>query len=146
MNFRYKSENFLSTISVGKFAKKTGGCHAMIPYVKIENSEALESRKNLLSTQMNLLHISQKIVSYKKLRKREIVKKSSLKRSLRQKMLLLNSLLASLPQGEVVGVKSIKHEAAKYIHTESSSYKKGSKKSREIESQLQEIQEKLSKM
>lgn len=118
----------------------------MIPYVRIENTEALESRKNLLSTEMNLLQISKRIESYKKLRKQEMIKKSLLKQSIRQKIAKLNSLIAYLPQGEVIGLKSIKHEAIKYAHVEPIPYEKGSKKSRDIESQLMEIREKLSRM
>jgi len=118
----------------------------MIPYVRIENSEALESRKSLLSTEMNLLQVSKRIESYKKLRKHEIIKKSLLKQSLRQKILKLNSLLACLPQGEAEGIKRIKHETAKHLVVEPVSYEKGSKRSRDIESQLQEIRERLSSM
>jgi len=118
----------------------------MIPYVKIENAEALESRRNLLSTQMNLLQISKRIESYKKLRKQEMIKKSLLKQSIRQKILKISSLLACLPQGEVIGIKSMKHEAVKHSHIEPVPYEKGSKKSRDIESQLREIRDKLSRM
>jgi len=118
----------------------------MIPYVRIENTEALESRRNLLSTEMNLLQISKRIESYKKLRKQEIIKKSLLKQSLRQKIAKINSLLACLPQGEVIGLKGIKHDTIKRPHSEPVSYEKGSKKSRDIESQLMEIRERLSRM
>ncbi|MBU3913851.1 MAG: hypothetical protein KKB21_03580 [Nanoarchaeota archaeon] len=118
----------------------------MIPYVRIENNEAVASRRNLLSAEMNLLKVSNSMESYKKLRKQEIVKKSILKSLLRQKIAKINSLLATLPQGEAVGVKSIKQEISRKPRAISVSYEKGSKRARDIESQLQEIRDKLSKM
>lgn len=114
-----------------------------LPYVRLENNEAIEARKNILASQMSLLNITKKLESYKKLRKQELVKKYLLKRALRQKIMRLNSLIALLPEPEASSLKGVKHKILKHEAIPVLGTKE-SKKSRDIEAQLAEIREKIS--
>lgn len=105
----------------------------MIPYVRMLNSEAVDSRKSLLSTQMNLLKLSQDIETYKKIRKQEISRKILLRREVRAGLAKLSSLISSLPQGGIMQKK----------YAIQSKPEKVSKKYRDIEFQLNEIKQKL---
>lgn len=110
----------------------------MLPYIRLEYDESVDAKKAILSTQISILKIAKKIEFYKKLRKQELIQKSALKKELRLNLSKVNSILYSLPESEPGRIK-LKSEKAKEKPVET-------KNSRNIESQLIEIKEKLSKL
>ena len=113
----------------------------MIPYVRLVFDEAREAKKQLLSSQINLLTITKKMDSFKSRRKQELDKKYLLKQELMSNLAKLNSLVSSLPEPEI-GVR-IKHTTLK---SEPAIRKGVSRKSENIETQLNEIQDQLSRL
>ena len=69
-------------------------------HVKFEYEDALNGKKQLLSSEINLLHILKKIKSYKLLRKKELILKNKLRLqlgNLRKKLIILhNHLLTTI--------------------------------------------------
>jgi hypothetical protein len=113
-----------------------------IPYVKFEQDETKEYRKGLLTSQISLLTILRTLEAYSKLRKAEIVKKTILKRALREQIMKLNSLAALLPSRKMQGIDNLKYQ----ISETEEIIKSEPKKANDIESQLLEIKEELSKL
>lgn len=113
-----------------------------LPYVQIEFNEAREAKKKLLSSQINLLTIIKKIDSFKSKRKQELDKKYLVKQELKSNLAKLNSLLLSLPESSSENIK-IKHTTLKSEPT----IRQGvSRKSQDIEMQLSDIRDQLSKL
>jgi len=112
----------------------------MIPYVRFEYEECVDSKKNILSTQMNLLNSIKKLESYTILRKQELIKKTLLKNELKQAISQVNLVLSSIPSSQT-SIKTVKQSSS-----QSAEIIINSKKSQDIESQLYEIREKLSKL
>lgn len=108
-----------------------------LPYVQLSSEEARLARKNILSSQINILNLVKKINSYKKQRKLELAKKTSLKRAIKHNIAEINKLVREMPD--------IKGEEDKYIKTSKESTKEKIKK-KTIESELQDIQEKLARL
>ncbi len=113
-----------------------------LPYIQLGSSEARESKKQLLSSQINLLTIIKKMDSFKSKRKQELDKKYLLKQELRSNLAKLNSLLLSLPEPVTENIK-IKHTILKSAPP---IRQKVSRKSQDIEMQLNEIRDQLSKL
>jgi len=103
-------------------------------YVKFNYQEALESKKQLLSSEFNLLQTAKRVKNYKTLRKKELVTKNKLKTALRNLRIKINSLQSNFPQEEMP--KPLKKAVAKH--------KK--KQEQNIQEQLQEIQDKLTRL
>lgn len=114
----------------------------MIPFIRLEHDESIDARKNILASQIGLLNISKRLYAYKKLRKLELTKKSMLKGILRQTVMKTSSLLEYLPKDSSIKIKTEK--PLKQVVVISNN--KDSKKSRDIETQLQEIKERLSRL
>lgn len=102
-----------------------------LSYVKLENSEAKEARKTILSCQIDTINMINKINNYKSTRKSEIAKKSRLKTLVRQNMLRVSSLINELPQTEKMKTKPEKHMAIEI------------KKQKSMDAELEEIRRKL---
>lgn len=106
-----------------------------LPYIKIETEEAVDSKKNILGSEMNILQLTNKMNEYKKLRKFELIKKARLKTLVRQNMLKVNTLINELPQPE----GKIKREVSTARQTED-------KKKKDINSELEDIRKKLNEL
>lgn len=102
-----------------------------LPYIKIESEEGINSRRYILSGQMNLLNLINKMNEYKKLRKTELIRKARLRTLTRQNIARINALFNELPQ-----VENIKTGKIKPLE----------KKKKDIDSELAEISNKLSKI
>jgi hypothetical protein len=72
----------------------------MLPYIQIGYKEAIEAKKQILSSEINILNITKKISSYKKIRKSEIIKKTKLKRAIKHNIAIINSLSREMPEVE----------------------------------------------
>ncbi len=103
-------------------------------YIKFDYQEALEAKKQLLSSEFNLLQTAKRVRNYKILRKRELITKNKLKTALRNLRAKINALQSTFPQEEMP--RPLKKTVAKA--------KK--KQEQNIQEQLQDIQEKLARL
>ena len=67
-------------------------------HIKFEFPEVLDSKKTLLSSEINLLNIAKKIELYKKLRVMEFKRKTLLNKKLKELSSLLKRLSLELPK------------------------------------------------
>lgn len=105
-------------------------------HVRTEYEEALQGKKELLSTQVNLLELLKKLKNYKILRKRELILKTKLKKSLSSLNSEINQTYGFFPAQETAESIEIKKTETK----EETARQKG------IEKELQDIREKLAKL
>lgn len=106
----------------------------MLPYVRLENEEALDARKSLLASEISILNLVKKINSWKRLRRYELIKKTRLKSEVKRCSTKINLILKEMPEVEGVSkieFKKIKKEVKETVEE------------RGIEEELQEIREKL---
>jgi len=101
-------------------------------HVKLNNDELVESKKEILSTQADLIKILQIIKKYKALRIKELKLKTRLARKLKETRLKINKLEQTLPHFEV------SHESEEKLKKGKAITKKDT-----LEVQLEEIQKKL---
>ncbi len=92
-------------------------------HVKIDFEEALSGKKELLSSQLNLLQIGKRMRGYKILRKKELAEKRKLKSEIGKLKNDLNIILSGFPEGErkvKVGkrVHKVEKEERKDFHKE----------------------------
>ena len=66
-------------------------------HIRMDYEEALNAKKQLLTSEINLLHIAKKIKNYKLLRKKEIATKNKLKTSLTSLKSKITMLQSSFP-------------------------------------------------
>ena len=102
-------------------------------HIKIGYEEALSAKKQLLSGELNLLHVMKRIKNYKVLRKNEITTKNKLKVSITSLKSKLNLLQSKFPEQEI----RLQNYKRKEIKT---------KKDADIKEQLDEIKSKLAKL
>jgi len=107
-----------------------------LPFVRIEQEDAVMAKKAVLSAQLNILNLAKKVSIYKRLQKSETAKKMALKRKIKRTSAQISSLIREMP--EVQG-------ASKEIIREKFSSKEKEKK-KSIELELKDIQEKLSRL
>jgi DNA-directed RNA polymerase alpha subunit len=105
-------------------------------HVKLDFEEALNAKKDLLSSQLNILHTLKKIKAYGILRKKELVQKNKLRISMKSLNVKVNSFLSSLPR----------EEQEKEIPLKKQRKRKQEKEKRNIKKELEEIKEKLAKL
>lgn len=118
-------------------------------HVKLESDEALQSLKDVLYTEVDLIKIAQAIKRYKDLREKELVLKVGLLKRIKELKLSLSLLKRNLPKLEIP--KILKHHETHEIEKELAPVKEKTKKVKEakqppvdeLEAQLKEIQEKL---
>lgn len=103
------------------------------PYVKLEYSEAISAKKELLSSQANILRALKSIQSYKLLRRKELIKKAKLRLIINSLNKKIKNTILELPQVE--GVEEIELPQLKEVVMKKS-----------INAELAEIQEKLAKL
>lgn len=109
----------------------------MKSFVRFEYNEELEGKKELLSSQINLLDLLKKLRNYKSLRKRELILKDKLKEKLVSLKKELDNLEAYLPADE----KTEKEPTEKGTRRKHGEIEKGN-----IKKQLADIQNKLAKL
>ncbi len=107
-------------------------------HVKLEYKESVGFKKELLSTEMNLLKIAKNVEKYKILREKELEKKLILQKKMRSIITNMRNLKTTLPRLNIPKILK------KDTETEETTKKKTSKhKNDDLEFQLKEIQEKL---
>lgn len=103
-------------------------------HIRLEYEEVVEGKRELLESQINLLEILKRVKNYKILRKRELILKGKLKNSLSLLNSEINQIQSHLPESE--GELEIKEVMTK----------QETERDKNIESQLQEIREKLARL
>lgn len=112
-------------------------------HLKFEYEEALQSKKYILYSEKNLMMIAKKINNYLFLREEELKLKIKLHRKIKEMLTVIRKLQKMNPQIEVPKIiKKESHETKEKIEIKP----KRKKDSNHIESQLQEIQEKLNSL
>jgi len=104
-------------------------------HVRFDYNEAVESKRDLLSLEVDLLKIMKTIERYKVLRINELKLKAKLKRKVGGTFTAINQLQRALPKVEVPKILKHKtpHESSENLH----------KHDEKIEDELKQIQEKL---
>jgi valyl-tRNA synthetase len=100
-------------------------------HVRLEYEESVDSKKNILSSEMTLLEIMKITKRYHGLRMSELKIKNSLQKEIRDVMLGIRKLQKALPRVHYEKHREEKTVKPKKYHDE------------DIESQLQDIKEKL---
>jgi len=103
-------------------------------HIKVDYEDALNSKKHLLGSEINLLHVLKKIKSYRIARKKEFLLKNKLKLKLMNLRKSMTSIQSFLP-AESAGIKK-KHKKKKKVVEG-----KG-----DIHRELEEIKRKLDKL
>jgi len=108
-------------------------------YVRLEYEEALQSKRDILASQADLLRITQMIRKYRLLRLEELKLKAQFSRKLKELKTKKKKIKTGLPPLKVPSIKKDEEETklTKIIKSKKESYDDG------LESQLREIQEKL---
>lgn len=108
-------------------------------HIKLEQNEAIESRRNILASQIILLKILKKVNEYKTLRAREFELKLKLYKKIREVKTDLENLKKALPKLKIPKILNQKEDEEKPIR-KTESYDLS------IEGQLHEIQRKLDEL
>ena len=103
-------------------------------HIKIDAKEAIETKRDLLISQANLLKLAKTIKRYKLLRQKELLKKEKLKKELKKLHIFLNKLDKTLPGIELPKI------------LEKQKDKRKENKQDSIEKELMEIQKKLKEL
>ena len=113
-------------------------------HIKLEHMEALQSKKDILSSEMNLLRILQIIKKHHELRSKELQLKLKLKKKTKEMISNIKKLQKILPELEIPNILQkegneikVEEEETKIKEIEESPYDKN------LELQLFDIQEKL---
>jgi|SRR3989344_5318864 len=104
-------------------------------HIKIGYEEALNSKKQLLTTQLNLIQTIKKIKTYNFLRKKEIAAKNELKTSLLSLKSKISLIQSTFPEENLQKLK-IKNQTKKIEK----------KNPKNLQSELEEIKKKLEKL
>jgi len=105
-------------------------------HIRLDYAQALNGKKHLLSSEINLIYMAKALLRYKALRKREFVLKNQLKTSitsLKAKLNLFSSMLPAPPSTPIM------HKTAKKESREN-------KESKDLSEELRDIQEKLARL
>ena len=111
-------------------------------HIKFEYDSALESKKDILASEIDLLKISQRLKNYQKSRLLELDTKTKVEKKLRALKLDMGKLQVLLPKIKIPSI--LKPEGVKEEPVHKKVIKKTGKPS--IESELEEIQRKLSSL
>ncbi|MFH1801675.1 MAG: hypothetical protein ABH804_02470 [archaeon] len=109
-------------------------------HIKLEYSEAVQSKKDVLSSEMSLLKIAKTIKRYRALRSEEIKMKSKLYKEIKETSMNLRKMQTILPKIEIPQIikKNNSEEFEEKIKkTKEQNYDQS------LEAQLREIQERL---
>ena len=109
-------------------------------YVKLEYEEALESKRDLLASQVSLLRITQMLRRYRLLRLEELKIKAKMYRRIKELVANIKKIKMDLPHVKIPQIKKSDEEKEFIKKIKETT---GSEYDNSLEIQLQEIQEKL---
>ena len=103
-------------------------------HIRLDHENALEAKKQILSTELNIIQTLRKLKAYKVLRKKELLKKSKLKTNLNVLRTKINLMQSFFPA------------EAKELNVPKKLTKKEKKERIDINKELEEIRNKLAKL
>ncbi len=109
-------------------------------HVKLEYEEAVQSKKDILSSEINLLKIMKVIRKYHFLRLKELKTKSKLHRNIKEMIINIKKTQSTLPK---LKIPEILQKGRPIEETEKLETIKKPYYDQDLESQLRDIQEKL---
>ena len=101
-------------------------------HIKFDYEQALNAKKELLSSQLNLLHILKKLKSYKAIRRKELLARSKLKTQFHIIKTNINLIQSTFPEHQSEGIK-IKNKIEK-------------EHKQDIQNELEDIKQKLAQL
>ncbi|MBT4375910.1 hypothetical protein HOD29_00860 [archaeon] len=107
-------------------------------HIKLQYEEAVETKKDILSSEINLLNLIKIIRKYKDLRKKELENKIKIQRKVKQLKANINKLQKTLPKLKIPNIIKKEERATKEVTELRKEIQADT-----IESQLQKIQRKL---
>jgi hypothetical protein len=113
-------------------------------YVKIDYGKAISAKKQVLSSEADVLHIIKHMNEYKKLRNQELILKTRLKNQLKFVKLSLKKAVSEMPQIPNMEIKAISRKSSLPIQKPATVREK--RKNDSIEKELAEIHEKLNRL
>ena len=108
-------------------------------YVKLEYNEAMQSKRDILASQVGLLQIMKKIRHYRLLRLEELKLKAKMYRKIKDLIANIKKIKTNFPMIKIPHLK--KKEEREFVNKINDT--QGSDYDNILENQLQEIQEKL---
>ena len=109
-------------------------------HVKVEHSEAIQSKKDLLSLELELIRVIKIIKRYKQLRTKELRLKNKLKRVTGQTLTSIKIIEKDLPK---IKLKEISHENEQIKEKPKEEENKRRKNRDHLEREIEQIQKKL---
>lgn len=115
-------------------------------HIKLENEEALDSKRGVLSTQVALLRSMKTLESYRTSKEKEYELKQDLARKMKEFKIIIANFEKAIPRLKIPEI--LKHKVSQTLHEPVEKSKSGKKKITEvrdtsIEDQLYEIQRRL---
>ena len=114
-------------------------------HIQIDYEKGMQSKKQILSSEINLLNIKKNMRTYHFLRKEEVKTRLKLYRKMKEVMIILNRLQKNLPEIDIPR-NLIKGKNENYEREIPIEKTKENQHNRDLEAQLREIQEKLRAM
>ena len=114
-------------------------------HIQIDYENGMQSKKQTLSSEMNLLNIKKNMRAYHFLRREEVKTRLKLYRKIKEVMVILNRLQKNIPEIDIPR-NLIKRENENYEKEILIEKTKENQHNKDLETQLREIQEKLRAM
>lgn len=116
-------------------------------HIQLDYESTMQSKKETLSSEINLLNIKKNMRAYHFLRKEEVKTKLKVYRKMKELMILLNRLQKNLPEIDIPrNLKRTKTENENYEEEMPIEKTRENQHNKDLETQLREIQEKLRAM
>ena len=116
-------------------------------HIQLDYGSAMQSKKETLSSEINLLNIKKNMRTYHFLRKDEVKTKLKVYRKIKELMILLNRLQKNLPEIDIPrNLTRTKTENENYEKEIPIEKTRENQHNRDLEAQLIEIQERLRAM
>jgi len=118
-------------------------------HIKLENNEAVETKRNVLIAEMNLLKILKIMRKYQILKAKELKLKEKMRLNMNSSIINIGKLQHMLPKGKMPHILKEDEEAKRKIQTYKPKDKKAElekKRYDDLELELQQIQEKLNSL
>ena len=105
-------------------------------HIKLDVGEAVNSKRNILSSEINFINILKKMQNYKELRKRELVRKIELKSLIRETSEQMKKFKEEMPKAKIPEIEGSIQGTFLLEKT----------KKLKLEDELKEIREKLARL
>lgn len=121
-----------------------------IRHIKLDYGDSLSSKKQLLSSELNILNIIRILKTYKLLKKKEFIERNKLKTNITSLKTKINFILSTFPEQEkkeiIKNSQIIPKKIQKTPKVKSKNVQKTPTKKDQIEKELEDIKSKLAKL